>query len=610
MKNWRKQRGERVVLATQGKNKRMKKIKGLSLIVLVVGLVSCSGSKQVTEQQLVQAAIQTESAEKKELEEKKQMEFDYLFSEALKQKMLGNAQNAIQILSSCLQIDPNSSAAMFELASIHAANNDLTSATLLLEKAISINPDNIWYKKLLAQIYQQSQKFEEAAAIYSELSEKDPENQEYLYTKAILLSNAQKYDEAINTYRTLEKKTGINEQISVEVQQLYLANGQVNKAFEEIEKLIEYNPNEAKYYGLLADLYQSQGDSENALKNYNKILEMDPESGFVHFSLANFYLENNEVDKSFEETKKGFASENVELQTKLQLYIMLISNRDKSKITDEKEALLIDILIENHPEEFLVYTIQADYFLRKNELEDGREALLKAVEIESGDFKIWERILFIDNDLQEWDVLYNHSSQALELFPNQPNVYLLKSVACIQLEKYEETIDVIDEGLDILIDNPPMEGQFLMLKGEAFYKLDNIDKAFALFDQSIELYPENYVGLNNYAYYLSLEGRDLDKAERMSGKVIERFPNNATYLDTYAWVLFKKGNYTLAKFYMETAIKNGGENNPVMLEHYGDILFMLNKLEEASQYWEKAKDNGGTSEVLLRKIREKKYIEE
>ena len=64
--------------------------------------------------------------------------------------------------------------------------------------------------------------------------------------------------------------------------------------------------------------------------------------------------------------------------------------------------------------------------------------------------------------------------------------------------------------------------------------------------------------LNNYAYYLSLVGRDLDKAERMSGKVIERFPNNSTYLDTYAWILFKKGNYTLAKFYMETAIKNGG----------------------------------------------------
>ena len=61
---------------------------------------------------------------------------------------------------------------------------------------------------------------------------------------------------------------------------------------------------------------------------------------------------------------------------------------------------------------------------------------------------------------------------------------------------------------------------------------------------------------------------------------------------------------------MEAAIKNNGEDNAVMLEHYGDILFMLNKLEEANQYWEKAKNSGSTSEVLERKIREKKYIAE
>jgi predicted negative regulator of RcsB-dependent stress response len=61
---------------------------------------------------------------------------------------------------------------------------------------------------------------------------------------------------------------------------------------------------------------------------------------------------------------------------------------------------------------------------------------------------------------------------------------------------------------------------------------------------------------------------------------------------------------------MEAAIKYGGEDNAVMLEHYGDILFMLNKLEEAKQYWEKAKNSGSDSEVLKRKIREQKYIEE
>lgn len=581
-------------------------LKGISVAVFIAVLVSCSANKNITKQEVENVAV---DSLKNGLSEQKQMEFDYLFSEALKQKMFGNAQNAIQILSSCLEIDPNSSAALYELANIHAANNDFTSASLLLEKAISIDNENIWYKKLLAQIYQQAKKFGEAADVYSGLLEKDPDNVEFLLTKALLLTNAKKYDEAIKTYELMEQKTGVNEQISVSKQQLYELSGQTEKAFKEIEKLIEHNPLEAKYYGLLADLYQSQGDHENALKNYNKILEMDPESGFVHFSLANYYLEQNDLEKSFQETINGFSSESVDLQTKLQLYLMLVSDREKSKLTEDQENQLIQLLMVKHPDEFLVYTVYADNLLRKNKLAEGREQLLKALDIRANDYMIWERILFIDNDLQDWNGLHEHSLKAAEYFPNQPQVYFLNAVACIQLEKFEEAVSVSEEGLDFVVDDPRLKGQFLMLKGEAQYKLDKLEEAFKLFDESVKLDPENYIALNNYAYYLSISGRDLDKAERMSGKVIEKFPDNSTYLDTHAWVLFKKGEYTLAKFYMESAIRNGGEENATLLEHYGDILFMLKKLDEANKFWEKAKNYGGNSEVLERKIREQKYFE-
>jgi tetratricopeptide (TPR) repeat protein len=579
----------------------------LGAILLGVALASCSGSKKVTEQQVVNAAVDSQQVLNNE---KRQMEFDFLFSEALKQRMLGNKQNAVQLFSSCLEIDPKSSAAMYELANIHASNNDFTSAAMLLEKAITCNPENTWYKQSLAQIYQQTRKFEEAAAIYSELLKNDPENQEYLYSKAMMLSSAQKFPEAIEAFRQLEAKTGINDQISVEIQELYLLNKQPEKAIQEIDKLIQSNPSEPRYYGLMADLYQSQGDSENALKYYNKILEIDPESGFVHFSLANYYLQKSEFDKSFEEMVKGFESKNVELQTKLQMYMMMVSDREQSKLTDEREEKLIKILVESYPGEAMVYTVQADYLLRKNQLAEGRDALLKAIDAGNKDYMLWERLMFIDNDMQDWAALEKHSKQAIEMYPNQPNCYLLNGVASIQLEKYDNAISVIDEGYDFIVDNKPLKGQFLMLKGEAVYKKGNLDEAFKLFDRSVDLYPDNFVGLNNYAYYLSLVNRDLDKAERMSAKVIAQFPENGTYLDTYAWVLFKKGNYTLAKFYMESALKYGGENNPVMLEHYGDILFMLNKLSEANQYWEKAIESGATSEVLKRKIKEQKYIGE
>ena len=582
-------------------------INRLGIVVLFALAVSCAGTKNITEQEVANVAVDTPV---NELAEQKQKEFEYLFVEALKQKMFGNVQKATQFLSGCLEIDPNSAAAMFELANIHAANNDFVSAELLLEKAVSINSENIWYKHFLAQIYQQQRKFSKAVDIYTELLKNDPENLEYLFSKAVLLANAQRYEEAIATYDELEKKTGINEQITVEKQQLYVAMGEIDKAFDEIEKLIDYAPNEPKYYGLLADLYLEQGDNEKALSYYNKILEMDPDNGFVHFSLANYYLSIGDVEKSYEHTKKGFSSESVDIQNKLQLFMMLTSNPGESKITDEKEEELIQLLIEKHPDEFLVYTVYAENLLKKQKLEEARAALIKALDIQQSDYLLWERVLFIDNDLQDWKGLYEHSNKTIELFPNQPQGYFMNALANLQLEKFDETVKISDEGLDYVVDNPQLKGNFLMLKGEALYKINNKKEAFKLFDEAVELDPENYIAMNNYAYYLSLDGSNLDKAERMSGKVIERFPDNGTYLDTHAWVLFKKGEYSLAKFYMESAIKNGGETNATLLEHYGDILFMLKKLDEAKEFWEKAKENGGNSEVLLRKIREEKYFEE
>ena len=578
--------------------------KGIGIAALFAVVVSCSAQKQVTEQQVVKAAVDQPVDE---LAEQKQKEFEYLFVEALKQKMFGNPQKAIQLLSSCLEIDPNSSAAMFELAKIHAANNDFTSSSLLLEKAMSLNPDNKWYKLLLAQVYQQTRKFSEAADLYDTLLKKEPDNLEYLYLKAALLASAQRYDEAITAYDRMEKETGINEQISVAKQQIFVQTGKIEKAFEEINKLIESDPSNPQYYGLLADLYQSQGDKENALKYYNKILTIDPENGFVHFSLAGYYFENGDKEKSFEETKEGFSSDAVDIQTKLQWYMMITSSQ--SELTDAQQVELIKILMEKHPDEALVHTVYAENLLKKNQLAEAREQLLKALEIEKSDYVVWERLMFIDNDLQDWEALYKHTDDIMELFPNQPQGYFFKAIACVQLEKYEETTTAVDEGLDYVVQNPQLQANFLMLKGEALYKQDKQDDAFKLFDKAVELDPDNYLTLNNYAYYLSVAGKDLDKAERMSGKVIERFPDNSTYLDTHAWVLFKKGDYTLAKFYMDSAIRNGGEDNPTLLEHYGDILFMLKKLDEAKSYWEKAKDNGGDSEVLLRKIKEGKYIE-
>lgn len=572
-------------------------------ILTAIILSSCKSSQKAINSSPEVSNVQ-------DLPEEKKKEFEFLFIEALKQKMIGNLQRAVTLLSSCLEIDPNSSAAMFELANINVANNDFTSASLMLEKAISINPDNKWFKLLLARIYSQTGKHTESAMLYNQLLQIEPDNQEFIYMKAMMLASAKNYDEALKAIHSLEEKIGINEHITLIKEQLLLDAGRPVEAMAEIRKLVDSNPNEPRYYGLLADSYLDQGDKENALRYYNKILEMDPDNGYVHFSLANFYRSEGKTDLVFDHTLKGFANREVELETKLQLYLLHSGAREEFRFSDTQTETLIQTLTEIHGDDYRVYTVAAEYLIRNQRYAEARDQLISVTELGINEFMVWEQILYLDNELLDWKGLYGHTKSVIELFPNHPQFYFFHAVACVQLSLPNEAINIADEGLMYVVDNPALAGQLTFIKGESYYKMKRFSEAFKLFDDALSLDPDNFIALNNYSYYLSLAEKDLDKAERMSARVVEKFPDNATYLDTYAWVLFKKQNYSLAKFYMETALKHGGNENPTLLDHYGDILFMLNRVDDAVLHWKKAKEFGSDSSVLEKKIEEKRYIRE
>lgn len=577
----------------------------LAYIAVVSILASSCGT---TKKQVTSAVQAKPEVEELGISEDDKNEFEYTFIEGLKQKMIGNQQAAITLFSKCLEINPNSSSAMFELAKIHSGNGDQTSSSLLLEKAINIDPQNKWYKVLLAQIYQQGKQYKKAADLYQQLYALDSENLEYLYMNAALLSSAEKFDQAIVVYNELEKKIGINDQISVEKQQIYQAAGKKKEAQAELQKLIDYNPKEPRYYGLMADYYLSEKDEVNALKYYLKILEIEPDNGFVLFSLTSFYRQKEDKEKAWEYIRKGFQNKSADVETKIQYYLMMTAE-EKPFFTEDQVNELVQTLIKTNGDDYRVYTVYAEYLISKGKLEEAREQLRKVLETQKDNYMIWERMLLISNDLLDFKSIYTDAEKAIELFPNQPVLYGLRAVACLQLEKYTEALDILKEGDAYLLDNKLMKVQFELYRAEANYKLGRVEDAFKAFDAVISIDPENWLAMNNYAYYLSVRNENLEKAEQLSGKAVRANPDNSTYLDTYAWVLFMRKDYSLAKFYMETAIKNGGDKNGVIVEHYGDILFMLGQKDKAMEQWKKAEETGDFSEFLSEKIKQGRYLD-
>ena len=102
---------------------------------------------------------------------------------------------------------------------------------------------------------------------------------------------------------------------------------------------------------------------------------------------------------------------------------------------------------------------------------------------------------------------------------------------------------------------------------------------------------------------------NLEKAKKMSLKCNFLEKKNSTYEDTYAWVLYQLADYEKAKEWIEKALNNGGSNSAVIVEHYGDILYQIGEVKNAVIEWEKAKKIGGGSNLLNKKIENRKLYD-
>ena len=583
-------------------------IKNLSIywvaIILVTLFVSCKAPRQVV-RQLVH---EEESKNISLLNDDQRQQFQFLFIEGVKQRTIGNPEEAIKIFSRCLEMDPSSSTSLYEIANIHLLKGDFQSAMIMLERAVSLNPQNQYYLILLAKIYQQNKLYEKAAETFGALALLIPDNADYPIFHAEMLNQAGKQEEALTCYNELEKRWGVTEQVSLGKQSIFVKQGKKPEAYHEIENLLAKFQGETKYFGLLADMYLADSVMDKSLENYNKILQYKPNDGFVQFSLSNYYRVVGDYAQSYDHLKKGFDNSSLELDPKIQMYMLLAQTEDH-RLTDVQQLELIQILINEYVDDERPRALLSEYFLAKKLNKEAREQLRLVVEINKGNYTYWERLLFVDNDLLDWKSLQKDSKTAIKYFPEQPVLYILDAVSKIQLGNYQEVFSVLDSAEVNANNNNQVLSQVYTYRAEAYYKLKKYEDAYSWFDKVVKVDPQNYLAMNNYAYYLSLRSIKLDVAEKLSSLVVQNNPNNATYLDTYAWVLFKKKDFQLAKFYQESALSNSTEENPVLVEHYGDILFFLNEKDKAVKQWEKSLKMGNPSKVLPEKIKKVVFIE-
>ena len=252
----------------------------------------------------------------------------------------------------------------------------------------------------------------------------------------------------------------------------------------------------------------------------------------------------------------------------------------------------------------------AQYLLTKNMPQEAMPVLEKVVELDPANNAARLMIVSEAARKEDFNTIIKVCQPGIEATPDALELYYYLALAYSQAQQTDSVLNVCRGALQRVTPESPKEmvSDFYAIMGDVYHQKGKEAETYAAYDSALVCNPSNITALNNYAYYLALERRELDRAEEMSYKTVKAEPDNATFLDTYAWILFVKGRYEEARVYIDNAMKADKEKSSEVVEHCGDIYYMLGETERAVEYWKEALQIGSESEVLKEKIRLKKYI--
>jgi len=537
---------------------------------------------------------------KAEVSAEQAAEAERTFTEGMKFYVMEDYTRALTMLEKALELYPDNAGVHFALAQTQQKLNNTDKALTYAERAFVLDDDNQYYSQLLAGLYQKKHQYTEATKLYQVLAQKYPDNAEYTLELAAMFLQQEKYDEALKVYDRLEKALGVNEEVSRQKQLIFLKQNRLDEAVREGERLVASDPTEVDYMVDLAELLLAHNRNDQAIGWLEKILAVRPDNAQAHIMLADLYRRKGDVEKCNRELEIAFNDPNLDGMTKARVltsYVSMLTD-DASKDNALKFARS---LVRSNPDQPQAAVLLGDLLFQKAEKREARDFYAQAVRLDKSMKEVWDRVLYLDGELNQVDSLIAHSEEAIEVFPNQASYWYFNGAGLLMKRTYDRAVESLEEAQRLEGDGE-LAGAILGQLGDAYNGLGKHQKSNEAYEAALKRKPDDDHVLNNYSYFLSLRKENLARARELSAKLVAKHPDNPTYLDTHGWALFVSGDAKQARTWLEKAVLLNQDRSATIIEHYGDVLAQLGEKEKALEQWRKAKKLGQANAQLDRKI--------
>lgn len=411
--------------------------------------------------------------------------FQEHFFEALKQKGIENHDKAIEALEKCLKLEPQNPIVYNELGKNYLKIKGYKDAYESFEKAAQIDPSNKWYWNGMYDVCYQTQDYNQSIIIVTKLIEFDPGYKEDLVS---LYMYTQQFDKALALINDLNENVGKSaKRDGYKMQILQTAKYQGSEK-ENLVELIKKHPKEEANYISLIYLYSNSNEEEKALEVAKQLEKEIPSSDWAQVSLFKFHLNNNDGDKAVASMNQVLDSDEVDDKIKhriLNEFLIFVTNNPKYEAALEKAIAYF----ENENEVDVAKEIGKFYQNKK----DWNKAI-KYYEMEqsSNPTNLGNTMLLFQAyaENQQFKELAKNAENMMELFPSNPEFYYYAGLANNQLKNFKKAKDILETGIDYLVENKPLEINFNIQLGEAYNGLGDMKKKESFFLKADKLLKE------------------------------------------------------------------------------------------------------------------------
>lgn len=546
-----------------------------------------------------QAVVMTEAAGKNPPANAR---YDYLLAEALRQKYVGDLNEATAIFEKCIEIDNTRSVPYFELAQIYSATGSGTKSLEYASRAAHLEPENYWYQLACGSLFTQYDQKDSALIYFTRALRADSKALEVNSILAGLYAEKGDVEKADSLFRLLDEEGALNDDMFLMMISGLVNKGDLKEAAKRTEKLIQQQPSETKYRALLADIYYEGGQKEKSDSIYKEIIEKDPDN--IESQLL--YLMNLVYKKEYSGISgflnTVFESDLVEKERKVSLAGTLL--QDTAYVKENKSSVEESLIIleKKYPEDEAVLSLRPAMYEIAEDTDNAIARYEEVLKTVKPGYYISEKLILLYAQKKEYEKLYNLAS----VYSAENNRSLLGkvyyAVAAMELKKYDVAETELKKALILAGNDKELKVQVLTMMGDLKYRMKDVESSYKYYEEALALAPHDVLVLNNYAYFLAEGNRDLKKALKMAEEVMEKEGDNDTYIDTYAWVLYKLGKRKEAYKSMMIIFEKDKERDPEVLEHMGYIVRSLGKCSEAIKYWELALEKDNSKSYLKKEI--------